>query len=327
MEVLIYIFIVYILMTSTNKLENPFFHDNISKGIISYHNEYPYIHFENKTLIEGVINKEETTFYIEAQKYSIVHPEIIGFLFKYQDTITDISDTTIGEVTYYDSILNPSQENSQLSDISLNNYNFVLLLKKQQQGIIDTFWYNTYDEYQGELDYVNLKISQEDLNAIKEKIENLNDNLKNIVIPEEAIPETVIESDKIKENNNLTNYGVEFYFYVWEKMNAPWFTNYGTIVNTEPSIINIADDTGKINLEGGNEKFINDYGLGKENDRVGKKIYTLNFTNDETPDSSSNYVTVYRLTPKENQLFQNNVEINILSLSFQDFILYGRIDM
>lgn len=80
-------------MTSTNKLENPFFHDNISKGIISYHNEYPYIHFENKTLIEGVVNKEETTFYIEAQKYSIVHPEIIGFLFKYQDTITDISDT------------------------------------------------------------------------------------------------------------------------------------------------------------------------------------------------------------------------------------------
>jgi hypothetical protein len=307
-------------MTSYKQIENPFFHDNISKGEISYHNNYPYIKFINKTLINGIINKQESTSYIEAERYSIIHPEIIGFLFKYADTITDISNTTIGDVTYYDAVSTLSNTDSQLTDISLSGYKYELLLKKEQEGIIDTFWFSTYeDDYQGELDYVNLKISQTDLVAIKQKIENLNENLKNIILPEEAIPETIIENDIIKQNNNLTNYGVEFYFYVWEKMNAPWFTNYGTIVNIEPSIINIADGNGEINLAGGNENFINAVGLGKENDREGKRLYTLNFTNDETPDSSSNYVTIYRITPKENQLFPDNIEINILSPKFSRF--------
>ena len=111
------------------------------------------------------------------------------------------------------------------------------------------------------------------MDKIKQKIENLNENLKNIIIPEEAIPETIIENDIIKQNNNLTNYGVEFYFYVWEEMNAPWFTNYGTAVNIVPSIDNIANENGEINLIEGNENFINDEGLGKENDREGKRLF------------------------------------------------------
>ena len=32
-------------MTSYKQIENPFFHDNISKGEISYHNNYPYIKY------------------------------------------------------------------------------------------------------------------------------------------------------------------------------------------------------------------------------------------------------------------------------------------
>ena len=91
------------------------------------------------------------------------------------------------------------------------------------------------------------------------------------------------------------------------------------IVNIEPSVINIANENGEINLEGGNENFINDVGLGKENDREGKRLYTLNFTNDETPDSSSNYVTIYRITPKEKSIVSDNIEINILSPKFSRF--------
>ena len=46
-------------MTSYKQIENPFFHDNISKGEISYHNNYPYIKFINKTLINVLLETQQ----------------------------------------------------------------------------------------------------------------------------------------------------------------------------------------------------------------------------------------------------------------------------
>ena len=53
-------------------------------------------------------------------------------------------------------------------------------------------------------------------------------------------------NDAAQGQSGLTNYGVEFYFYVWESMNGPWFTRYGTQPNLIPTIENLATENGDI---------------------------------------------------------------------------------
>ena len=59
-----------------------------------------------------------------------------------------------------------------------NNLGIVFTnLKKKQEGISESFWLTTYeDDYQGEYDYVSLSIPQDNLDKIREKIDNLNFN-------------------------------------------------------------------------------------------------------------------------------------------------------
>ena len=85
-------------------------------------------------------------------------------------------------------------------------------------------------------------------------------------------------NDKQQIAPDITEYGVEFYLYVWETMNSPWFTRYGTRNNLTLLIDNLADENGEINLYESNPDYTNPVGINWPDDRHGRRLYTLNYT-------------------------------------------------
>jgi len=310
---------------SSTVYENPLFFKDLSPGIIKYHNDYPFIEYENKTLSNTVVfgNLYGVTLR-DAKKKTILEPDVIGMLFTYS-SLTDLSEDITGDAILY------SSGSEIISSDSSTLYKYIFYLKKNQEGISESFWYANYeDDYQGEYDYVTISVPENNLEKIKTGITELNANLNNNLENNKPVYTgdlTHMYNDKINqtgqieqsEQNDLTNYGVEFYFYVWESMNGPWFTNRGDTVNLTPLIKNIADETGVMNLHDSNADYTNSIGLGHPNDRTGLNVYTLNYTTDYRADTSSNYVKIYRITPDNNELFPSAPKINIISPKFSTF--------
>ena len=299
--------------------ENPLFFKDLSPIEIEYHNENPFIEYENKELSNPTIFKNLHGVTLrEAKRITVMEPECVAMLFTYS-SLVELDEDISGDAILYSS----GYETISAGSSALYKYHF--FLKKKQEGIPESFWYATYEkDYQGEYDYVSFTIPQDNLDKIREKIDNLNDNLNNNLEnnkPDYSGYWTYMYNDAAQGQSGLTNYGVEFYFYVWESMNGPWFTRYGTQPNLIPTIENLATENGDINLPGGNADYTNPVGMGWPDIRDdGIRLFTLNYTSDFTADTSSNFVKIFRVTPNA-QTFPNAPKIHMMSPKFSRF--YG----
>ena len=66
----------------------------------------------------------------------------------------------------------------------------------------------------------------------------------------------------------FNNHAIEFYFYIWEEINGPWFTQNGVRLHTLPLIDQIYSEDGEINLKESNS----DYTSGSQQDPLGQAI-------------------------------------------------------
>ena len=284
-------------MATTIEYINPLFYNNLSPGIIEYKKSYPYVEFSNNFLNvdTSTIREEENVKLIDAKKECINDPSIVGFYFRIEFTET-FEDSTMGKVGYY----YKGTGTDLISSGTSISYQYKLYLLKNNNDIPNSVWYSTDDDdYQGELDYVEFSISDNDWNNIKETKTNLMDNIAantGVFSPGYSTGTWQYEHDDAMFNNHA----IELYFYIWEEMNSPWYTQNGVRLHTLPQIDQLYSEDGIINLNESNTVFTGPNQIGPIQQATSQqnhtKIYTLNYTSDFASDSSSNYIKVYKLT-------------------------------
>ena len=304
-------------MSTTTIYENPLLFKDLSVGEIKYNNIYPFIEYENKVISNSSIflTLVDVTMK-DARIRTIMEEDTVGMSFKYnfQDELTE---ETIGEATLYGTGTGVVTAGSSVM------HKTHLYLKRNVDSIAISHSEARYErDYQGGLDYVSLKVPDADFEKIKEKVDNLNENLNNNLEtnkPDYAGYWTYMYNDKQQIAPDITEYGVEFYLYVWETMNSPWFTRYGTRNNLTPLIDNLADENGEINLYESNPDYTNPVGINWPDDRHGRRLYTLNYTSDFAADTSSNFVKIFRITPKDGERYPKSVKINMIAPKFSTY--------
>lgn len=311
---------IYIRMTDTIEYNNPFFYQSLNKPEITYNTDYPYVEFENQILSGGL---EESTIsnisLIDAKKRTLKYPKLIGFYFK-TGIATEHLDSEMGEAVFYVEVQELMTVVNKSSDGGSNKY--TMYLKKKNEYIKETFWFSTEDDdYMGGLDYINIKIPAIDISGIKQCKENL--DTKIFENTGHNAPETT--NNNLTRENRSPSYGnCEYYIYVWQEINDPWFHDNGQIISFFPNLTQIADEnTGQLNCHQTNvypllsvEQTSNNTLIGNPADDIdGFKLYTHNFTTDFTADTSSNYLTIYKLAPPVGGMPMND-QINIIEPKF-----------
>jgi hypothetical protein len=315
---------------------NPFFYNNLEsnrvlQGDIKYNKSYPFIDLPNKILNSGDIESEiDNITLLDAKKRLIEFPLLIGFYF--QTSVADQHiDNTTGKGVFY--VYNPDGVEiiSKSSDGGANRY--TLYLKKNDERIPETVELaHEDDDYMGELDYVTLSIKEEDVEKIREMSINLDDNIDAYTGSNK--PEYINGSfEREKDVGSGTNdnfHTIEYYFYVWEEINSPWFHNNGREASLTPYIEQVSDEEGRLNCDGTNVYVTptSSYPSSKisnpDDDRDGYKLYTQNnTTGDFIADTSSNYIKIYRLVGSNSDAGQSglpiNNSINILAPKYSRF--------
>ena len=301
---------------------NPFFYNNLSservlKGNIEYNKTYPFVDIPNKILNAGDIESEQNMTLLEAKKRAIKFPLLIGFYFK--TSITELhTDNITGTAVFY--IYDPSGVEivSKSSDGGINRYS--LYLKKNDERIPETISLaNDDDDYMGELDYVTLTIPQEDVEEIKKMSMNLDDTINSYTGGNKPqYMNGTFERERDVGSAGLDNFHkIEYYFYVWEEINNPWFHNNGREISLTPYLEHIATEDGVLNCNS-----TNNYSLpstsaqdtkidNPQDDREGFKLYTQNnTTGDFIADTSSNYIKIYRLSGSNSSAGTYGIPIN-----------------
>jgi len=175
------------------------------------------------------------------------------------------------------------------------------------------YYCNIIDEiYQGELDYVNISISEYDISNIRHTSKYLDINIDNL--SGETKPNYIGGNFERDMGADIKGqHTIEYYFYVWETINGPFYYN-GTISQL-PNRDQIADgveamhnyDTNPLINQKQTTKFEPSY----------QRVYTYNWDSigsDFKADSSSNYVSVYKLkgSPNVNDGLPIQYQVNIL---------------
>ena len=285
-------------MATTIQYINPLFFNNISPGIIEYKKTYPYVELGNSLLdvSGGTVEEYDNVTLLDAKKRGVLDPSVVGFYFRIDFTETFDEDSIVGKVGYY----KKGTGTQVISSGTSIAFKYNLYLFKNNNDIPESGWYSKEDDdYQGELDYVEFSITESDYNNIKETKMNLMDNIvanTGNFSPGYSAGTWQYEHDDAMFNNHA----VEFYFYIWEEINGPWFTQNGVRLHTIPLIDQIYSEDGEINLKETN----NDYTTQSQQDPNAQassqqnhiKLYTLNYTSDFASDSSSNYIKVYKMT-------------------------------
>ena len=173
----------------------------------------------------------------------------------------------------------------------------------------------------GGLDYINIKIPAIDISGIRQSKEDL--DTKIFENTGQNAPETTNGSLTRENRSAAADFTCEYYIYVWQEINDPWFHDNGQIISFFPNLTQIADEnTGQLNCHQTNayplydsSQTLNDTVLGNPRDDIdGFKLYTHNFTTDFTADTSSNYLTIYKLAPPVGGMPLND-QINIIEPS------------
>lgn len=310
-------------MSNTIIYENPIFFNNISKPEITYNKTNPYIKFENQILSGGI---EESTVdnitLLEAKKNTLKYPRLIGFYFKIGIASENL-DTTVGTAVYYLKLEQTMTLINKGSDGGSNRY--TLFLKKNNEFIKETYWFaSNDDDYTGGLDYINIKIPVVDIS----NIEIMKTNIDTKLWENTGYNAPVTTNGTLTRTNYTPYHNIEWYIYVWQEINDPWFHENGQVLTYYPNLNQIADEnTGTLNCHQtniydrpmGRSFMSSNTNLGNPLDDIdGFKIYTHNYTTDFTADTSSNYVTVYRLSSMvgDNNGLPINSEINIIEPKF-----------
>ena len=275
---------LYFLYMSTT-ISNTLFHHSLTNGTIEYSNKYPFVVKEN-FILESTINnnftEQQNISLLDAQKYILKYTDFIGFTFDASDNISNIQDIsrgTIGNAYFY-------KDNSTLSS---GSDRIVYLIKNN--GMTEAEYTETDGEYYfGDLDYVKFNIPSTDISNIHQTITDLSSNISQLTT---YIPTAMSDvSSIIVQSVGNQEYYVDYYFYVWEDINGPWFN--GSSLSMTPNNLQLIDDSGVLRpLEFNgtpNQTQIDNADIN------GKNLYTYNYFQTNASDTSSNYVRVFKLS-------------------------------
>ena len=306
-----------------------------SMGTIEYNRGYPYIEWDQRVL-SGKIDQFNPQYMslLEAQKKAIVEDEYLGFSIKIlltEDYIEDVS----GEVIFYKEDYDNNIESTvyTIGSPSYSTHKTRTYMKMRKSVMPESIeYYKESQTYQGQLDYVSLKIPDIQMDELRKVSKNLQENLDSITgtnKPDYAGPLSGITLNYPTEVNGAIldpgRHGIELIFYVWETMNNPWFKDNGLQYSLLPDIEHVATEDGTVNCWQSHSDFTSGiHGLGAGDNRNGYRIYTYNYTSDFQADTSSNYVTVYRITPDAvsyavNDGMPRSHQINIVTPKYSRF--------
>ena len=275
---------LYFLYMSTTTIPNTLFHHNLSNGIIEYVNKYPFVVVENQQLNNTDptnITQQLNISLLDAQKHILKYTNLIGFTFNSASVpnIQDISRGTIGDASFY-------KNNSTLSS---NAGTIVYLIKNN--GMSEAQYTETDgDYYFGDLDYVKFTIPTSDVASIRDKTTNLSNNLDTFInfTPVDILGDVNTITKQAVGNEELY---VEYYFYVWEDINGPWY-NGSTLSMSPNSNQLVSNETIRdVSFNG-----ITNSTQITNADINGKNLYTYNYFGTTASDTSSNYIKVFKLT-------------------------------
>jgi hypothetical protein len=305
-----------------------------SMGSIEYMRGYPYIEWSQRILTGKVsqLNTEYMTL-LEAQKKAIIEDEYLGFNFSILLT-EDFHEDVSGSVIFYKEDYSQSVGTVVTGGATPSSTHKSTLYMKMRKDIMPEsieYYRETYN-YQGELDYVSMKIPDKALDNIRTMSKNLLDNLDSVTEenkPSYAGPGSRISIeyplDVTNQRISAGRHGVELIFYVWETINNPWFINNGLQYSLLPDIEHIGTEDGTLNCWQSHTDFTSGiHGLGAGDNRTGYRLYTHNNTSDFAADSSSNYVRIFRITPDASAWANNDgmprsSRINIVTPKYSRF--------
>ena len=248
--------------------QNNLFLYDLSKGIITYNTKNQLQTINNKDISDNLnpVMIKNNISLIEAQKTLIRDPSLCLFNFYTPTDIStnDVSRNTIGDARFFNVL-------EYTEDICNNSIIY------KDKSISSTSIYTEEElNYQGDLDYIEFSIPQSNIQQIKQKLQDISSNFLNT-----SFSSSGILSD-LSENRT-----VDFYFYIWQDINGPWYN--GTDLSMVPNINQLIDDNNNIRLSSENT-------LNNLNDISSTLFYTYNYNNFEYTDSSSNYINVYKIS-------------------------------
>ena len=274
---------LYFLYMSTT-ISNTLFHHSLNNGIIEYVNKYPFVTKTN-FILESNVNdnytERQNISLLEAQKHILKYTNFIGFIFDASHNVSNIQDIsrgTIGNASFY-------KNNSTLSSASNRT---VYLIKNN--GMSESVFTETENDYYfGDLDYVKFSIPSNDISNIRQTIQDLSLNVSQFAL-NKPTDMTDVNSITIQAVGNQEYY-VDYYLYVWEDINGPWFN--GSSLSITPNNRQLVDGNGSLRQIQLNN-ILNQIQIDNA-DMSGNNLYTYNYFNTTTSDTSSNYIKVFKL--------------------------------
>ena len=314
--------------------DNPIMWIDLSStmGTIEYNRGYPYIEWPQRVLAGKVyiFNPQYMTL-LEAQKKTITEDEYLGFSIKIllsESYTEDVSGEVIFYKEDYGNTLIATVYTTGASPSSTHKSQLYMKLRKDIMPESIEYYKETQN-YQGQLDYVSMKIPDEAVEEMRKVSANLTSNLESVTgtnKPDYAGPLSgmTIEYPILANGATLQpgKHGIEYIFYVWETMNNPWFIDNGLQYGLLPDIQQIGTEDGTLNCWQSNGDFTSGiHGVGAVDNRVGSRLYTYNYTSDFGADTSSNYVRIFRITPGDltNDGLPNSSRINIVTPKYSRF--------
>lgn len=268
---------LYFLYMTT--LTNSLFHHELTTGTIEYKNRYPFDISKNHLFELSESTLQQNVTLLDAEKHTLRNTDFIGFTFDASDNVTNINDisrSTIGNAYYYKGA-NPMVPGTGRTVYSIK--------PDEYAGT------NTNDSnYFGDLDYVKLSIPTTDISSIRQTIVDLSANITQLANnkPTEMTDITNIDVENIANDQAY----VEYYFYVWEEINGPWFD--GSTLSLEPNNTQLTDANYNIRPITFND--ISNQEQIETSDAHGKKLHTYNYFGTNSSDTSSNYIRVFKIT-------------------------------
>ena len=246
---------------------NPIFFTRLSDGNIKYNDKYPFLSYTGKDISNnGTGYKNDVNIsLLDAQIKTINDPSLVCFNFHPQPYVNDISEGTLGNAVYFNSI-----SNNSILGVS-NEITSYIIKNNGSLGDLSANFTET-SEYYGELDYIEFSINEEDVNNIKNTLDNLN----NVSLP-----------NGITINNVSSNRTVDYYFYIWQDINGPWYN--GSTLSMTPNKDQLVDEENNVRISSYNT-------LDNLNDLSETKLYTYNYVSTNQPDTTSNYISIFKIS-------------------------------
>jgi hypothetical protein len=271
---------LYFLYMST--IPNTIFHHELSNGVIEYINKFPFVIKENQMLQSSTTNnftQQQNITLLEAQKYILKYTNLIGFTFDATgvSNIQDISRGTIGTADFY-------KDNSTLT----SNTGTVVYLMKNNGMTESEYTEIENDYYFGDLDYVKFVIPAINISNIRHKIINLSSNLDTFI--NTTVPTLGDVNSVTKQVVGNEEVYVDYYLYVWEDINGPWYNGSALSMTPNSSQLINNDAIRDISFNG-----ITNSTQITNADINGKNLYSYNYLDTPASDTSSNYIKVFKL--------------------------------